>query len=36
VTRKITRNAKRIELGLQGNLAPGNLDVRRDWVFAGD
>ena len=36
VTRKITRSATRIKLGLQDNLALGNLDARRDWGFAGD
>jgi GDPmannose 4,6-dehydratase len=36
VTRKITRSAGRIKLGLQKKLALGNLDARRDWGFAGD
>jgi len=36
VTRKITRSATRIKLGLQDKLALGNLDARRDWGFAGD
>ena len=36
VTRKITRSATRIKLGLQEKLALGNLDARRDWGFAGD
>lgn len=36
VTRKITRSAARIRLGLQQQLALGNLDGRRDWGFAGD
>jgi GDPmannose 4,6-dehydratase len=36
VTRKITRSATRIKLGLQESLALGNLDARRDWGFAGD
>ncbi|MGH7950177.1 MAG: GDP-mannose 4,6-dehydratase [Candidatus Binataceae bacterium] len=36
VTRKITRSATRIKLGLQEQLALGNLDARRDWGFAGD
>ena len=36
VTRKITRSATRIKLGMQDNLALGNLDARRDWGFAGD
>jgi len=36
VTRKVTRAAARISLGLQANLPLGNLDARRDWGFAGD
>jgi GDPmannose 4,6-dehydratase len=36
VTRKITRAATRIKLGLQHKLYLGNLDARRDWGFAGD
>lgn len=36
VTRKITRAAGRIKLGLQDRLFLGNLDARRDWGFAGD
>jgi GDPmannose 4,6-dehydratase len=36
VTRKITRAAARIKLGLQEKLYLGNLDARRDWGFAGD
>ena len=36
VTRKITRSAARIKLGLQKTLVLGNLDARRDWGFAGD
>lgn len=36
VTRKITRGVARIYLGLQDNLALGNLDASRDWGFAGD
>jgi GDPmannose 4,6-dehydratase len=36
VTRKITRAAARIELGLQDKLYLGNLDAKRDWGFAGD
>ena len=36
VTRKITRAAARIRLGLQDKLFLGNLDARRDWGFAGD
>ncbi len=36
VTRKITRAATRISLGLQEKLFLGNLDASRDWGFAGD
>lgn len=36
VTRKITRSATRIKVGLQQRLALGNLAARRDWGFAGD
>lgn len=36
VTRKITRAAARIKLGLQDKLTLGNLEARRDWGFAGD
>jgi GDPmannose 4,6-dehydratase len=36
VTRKITRAAARIKLGLQQKLYLGNLDAVRDWGFAGD
>lgn len=36
VTRKITRAATRIKLGLQKELKIGNLDSKRDWGFAGD
>lgn len=36
VTRKITKAAARIKLGLQDKLTLGNLDARRDWGFAGD
>jgi GDPmannose 4,6-dehydratase len=36
VTRKITRSATRIKLGMQEQLGLGNLDARRDWGFAGD
>ncbi len=36
VTRKITRAATRIKLGLQEKLYLGNLDAKRDWGFAGD
>jgi GDPmannose 4,6-dehydratase len=34
VTRKITRAATRIKLGLQDELRLGNLDAKRDWGFA--
>lgn len=34
VTRKITRGAARIGLGLDDTLYMGNLDARRDWGFA--
>ncbi len=36
VTRKISRAAARIKLGLQERLYLGNLDAKRDWGFAGD
>ncbi|MEI8138755.1 MAG: GDP-mannose 4,6-dehydratase [bacterium] len=36
VTRKITRAAGRIKVGLQKNLALGNLDAKRDWGHARD
>jgi GDPmannose 4,6-dehydratase len=36
VTRKITRAATRIKLGLQDMLYLGNLDARRDWGHAKD
>lgn len=36
VTRKITRAASRIKLGLQDRLYLGNLDARRDWGYAKD
>ncbi|MCL2800141.1 MAG: GDP-mannose 4,6-dehydratase [Treponema sp.] len=36
VTRKITRAAARISLGLQDKLYMGNIDAKRDWGFAGD
>ena len=36
VTRKITRAATRIKLGLADELRLGNLDACRDWGFAGD
>ena len=34
VTRKITRAATRIKLGLQDALFMGNLDAQRDWGYA--
>jgi GDPmannose 4,6-dehydratase len=34
VTRKITRAASRIRLGLQDKLYLGNLEARRDWGYA--
>jgi GDPmannose 4,6-dehydratase len=34
VTRKITRAATRIKLGLQDYLYMGNLDAKRDWGYA--
>jgi GDPmannose 4,6-dehydratase len=34
VTRKITKAAARIKLGLQTGLLLGNLDARRDWGYA--
>ncbi len=36
VTRKITRAAARIKLGLQNKLYLGNLDAKRDWGYAPD
>ena len=36
VTRKITRAVARINLGIQSQLTPGNLEASRDWGFAGD
>jgi GDPmannose 4,6-dehydratase len=36
VTRKITRAAARIKLGLQRKLYMGNIDAKRDWGYAGD
>lgn len=36
VTRKITRAATRIKMGLQDKLYLGNLEAKRDWGFAGD
>ena len=34
VTRKITRAATRIKMGLQDSLYMGNLDAKRDWGYA--
>ena len=34
VTRKITRAATRIKLGLQSKLYLGNMDAKRDWGYA--
>ncbi|GAB6392002.1 MAG: GDP-mannose 4,6-dehydratase [Treponematales bacterium] len=36
VTRKVTRAAARIKLGLQDKLYMGNINAKRDWGFAGD
>ena len=36
VTRKISHAVARIKLGMQHDLALGNLDAQRDWGFAGD
>lgn len=36
VTRKITRAAGRIKMGLQDKLYLGNLDAKRDWGYAKD
>jgi len=36
VTRKITRAATRIKVGLQEKVFLGNLLAKRDWGFAGD
>lgn len=36
VTRKVTRAAARIKMGLQDKLYMGNIDAKRDWGFAGD
>ena len=35
VTRKVTNGVARIKLGLQNELALGNLESKRDWGFAG-
>ena len=36
VTRKITRAATRIKLGMQEKLFLGNIDAKRDWGYAKD
>jgi GDPmannose 4,6-dehydratase len=36
VTRKVSQNVARIKLGMASKLRLGNLEVRRDWGFAGD
>ena len=36
VTRKITRAATQIKLGLRDKLYLGNLEAKRDWGFSGD
>ncbi len=36
ITRKITRTAAAVRLGLATQLELGNLDARRDWCYAGD
>jgi GDPmannose 4,6-dehydratase len=36
VSRKITRAATRIKVGLQEKLYMGNLEARRDWGYARD
>jgi len=36
VTRKITRAAAKIRMGLQDTVYLGNLHAKRDWGFAGD
>ena len=36
VTRKITRAAARIKLGLQDTINLGNLEAKRDWGYAKD
>ncbi|MDQ6840130.1 MAG: GDP-mannose 4,6-dehydratase [Actinomycetota bacterium] len=36
VTRKVTFSAAAIKLGMQKQLALGNLEAQRDWGFAGD
>ena len=36
VSRKITKAAAKIKLGLQKELYLGNIEAKRDWGFAGD
>jgi len=36
VTRKITRGATQIKMGLRDKIYLGNLEAKRDWGFAGD
>ncbi len=36
VTRKVTNSVARIKLGLQKEIALGNLESKRDWGYAGD
>ena len=36
VTRKITRAATQIKMGLRDKLYLGNLEAKRDWGFSGD
>jgi GDPmannose 4,6-dehydratase len=36
VTRKVTRAAAAVKLGLQSEVVLGDLDAVRDWSFAGD
>src|SRR5574338_305048 len=36
VTRKITKAAARIKLGIQQDVFLGNLEAKRDWGYAGD
>ncbi len=36
VTRKITKAAARIKLGLQNDLRLGNLEAKRDWGYASE
>ena len=36
VSRKVSQHVARIKLGLTNKLSMGNLDVHRDWGYAGD